>query len=82
MRTTLDAPNLAQKSDAPLFERVTEEDRELLLLMAQGMPLDAIARQLYVSGRTLRRRTRTLCDKLGVSTCIEAVVWAARNRLI
>lgn len=68
--------------DVTLAGWITDEDREILVLLAQGLQLDAIARELFVSGRTLRRRTRTLCDKLGVSTCIEAVVWAARNKLI
>ena len=49
---------------------------------AAAVALNAIARELGVSERTLRRRVRLICDRLGVKTPIEAVVWAARNRLI
>jgi DNA-binding NarL/FixJ family response regulator len=58
---------------------LTSTDIELLRLLAQGVPMDTIARQLYTSCRTNRRRIRALCEKLGVGTPIEAVAWAARR---
>lgn len=60
----------------------TGDDLRLLALLADGLPMDAVARRLELSERTVRRRTRALCDRLGVSTPIQAVVWAVRNRLI
>ena len=65
-------------SDTPL----TVDDRELLRLHSEGMTSEAIARTLNLSERTLRRRTRLLCDRLGVGTPIEAVLWAVRRDLI
>ena len=58
--------------------------RELRLLsaLATGAPITAIAQVLGVSDRTIRRRIRLVCEEIGVSTSIEAVVWAARHRLI
>ncbi|KRC66306.1 LuxR family transcriptional regulator [Aeromicrobium sp. Root236] len=61
---------------------VTDDDLAVLRLLGRGLTTDAIARELGVSERTLRRRVRLICDRLGVKTPIEAVVWAARNRLI
>lgn len=61
---------------------LSEDDVELLALLARGLSLDAVARRLEMSERTVRRRTRTICDRLGVTTPIEAVVWAARRRLV
>ena len=61
---------------------VTDDDLAVLRLLGRGLTTDAIARELGVSERTLRRRVRLSCDRLGVRTPIEAVVWAARNRLI
>ncbi len=58
------------------------DDLHLLELLAQGLPLEAVARQMYLSDRTVRRRTRAICERLQVSTPIEAVVWAVRQQLL
>ena len=58
------------------------DDVTLLGLLARGLPLDVVARRLRTSQRTVRRRTRDICDRLGVGTPIEAVVWAARRGIL
>jgi DNA-binding NarL/FixJ family response regulator len=58
------------------------DDLRLLGLLSQGLPLEAVGRQMYLSDRTVRRRTRAICERLQVSTPIEAVVWAVRHRLL
>ena len=55
---------------------------ELLRLLARGLPLGAVARRLNTSERTVRRRVRGICERLGVTASIEAVVWAARQGLV
>ncbi|WP_018654658.1 hypothetical protein [Actinomadura flavalba] len=62
--------------------RLNEEDLKLLAQIASGVTADVAARKLELSARTLRRRLRTICDRLDVNTPIEAVVWAARRQLI
>ena len=42
------------------------EDLEVLRLLATGISLESVARRLDLSERTVRRRTRALCDRLGV----------------
>jgi len=61
---------------------LTREDVELLRLLARGLPLGAVARRLNTSERTVRRRVRGICERLGVTASIEAVVWAARQGLV
>ena len=61
---------------------LSQDDVALLALLARGLSLDAVARRLDLSERTVRRRTRMICDRLGVTTPIEAVVWAARRHLV
>ena len=61
---------------------LTDDDLAVLRLLSRGLTTDAIARELGVSERTLRRRGRLICDRIGVKTPIEAVVWAVRGRLI
>lgn len=71
----------------PAFRRtwhppLDSEDIRLLELLGRGLPAESVARRLGLSERTVRRRTRAICDRLGVSTAIEAVVWAARRGLV
>ncbi|GAA0379889.1 hypothetical protein GCM10009530_33190 [Microbispora corallina] len=61
---------------------LTDEDLLLLSELAKGVTADRVGRSLDVSGRTVRRRLRGICDRIGVATAIEAVAWAARRRLI
>lgn len=62
--------------------RLSEDELKLLAQIASGVTADVAARKLELSARTLRRRLRTICDRLDVNTPIEAVVWAARRQLI
>jgi len=68
----------------PIVQRQPLDDEELTLLrlLAQGLPIDAVARRLEMSERTVRRRTRAICDRLGVPAPISAVVWAVRQGLL
>ena len=57
----------------PLTRRVppreiSHDDLQLLRLLATGLPVDSVARRLDLSERTVRRRTRTVCDRLGFGT--------------
>ncbi|ONI68909.1 helix-turn-helix transcriptional regulator [Kribbella sp. ALI-6-A] len=61
---------------------MSAEDLRLFRLIATGLPIEAVARRLDLSERTVRRRTRAACDRLGVGTAIEAVVWAAHRGLL
>ncbi len=58
--------------------QLDDDDLRLLALLADGHALDAIARRLNFSERTVRRRIRSLCDRIGVDTPVQAVVWSVR----
>ncbi|MEN3533473.1 LuxR C-terminal-related transcriptional regulator [Microbispora sp. ZYX-F-249] len=79
-------PEVVYRGDslASDFDRAGLTDEDLLLLaeLAKGVTADRVGRSLDVSGRTVRRRLRCICDRIGVATAIEAVAWAARRRLI
>lgn len=62
--------------------KLTNDEVALLAEIASGVTADAAARRLELSARTLRRRLRMICDRLGAETPIEAVTWAARRNLI
>jgi DNA-binding NarL/FixJ family response regulator len=65
-----------------LATKLSHQDVELLRLLAGGLPLDAVARRMGKSERTVRRRVRGICDQLGLGTSIQAVAWAARRGLV
>lgn len=56
---------------------LSAEEVELLQLLGHGLALEAVARRLRTSERTVRRRARAICDRMGVDFPIQAVVWAA-----
>lgn len=47
-------------------------DDTVLALLAAGLTDDAIARRLSISTRTVQRRVRDLCDRLGARTRFQA----------
>jgi DNA-binding NarL/FixJ family response regulator len=61
---------------------LSDADVELLRLLATGLPLDSIGRRLDTSERTVRRRVKSICDRIGCATSIQAVVWATRQGLV
>ena len=61
---------------------VTSEELSILTLMAAGLTLDSVAVRVAMSPRTLSRRLRCVCDRLGVAHPIQAIVWAAHQGLI
>lgn len=61
---------------------LTDEELTVLRLMAEGHTVEAVARRLDISERTVRRKARAVCARLDVETTVEAIVWAVRHRLI
>lgn len=58
---------------------VDDDTRRLLTLLASGLKDDAIARQLGLSTRTMRRRMRAMLDELSAANRFQAGVQAARR---
>lgn len=67
---------------APEGPALNAGDVQLLALVASGLAPDAVARRLGVSSRTVRRRLARICDRLGVASPVQCVVWAVRRGLV
>lgn len=67
---------LGSNAEAPALP---DDERILVQLLASGLTDNAIARQLGLSTRTMRRRTRDLFDSLGAGNRFQAGVQAARR---
>lgn len=61
---------------------LSADEVAVLRLLAEGEALGRVARRLGMSERTVRRKVRSACAKVGCESTIEAIVWAVRNRLI
>lgn len=61
------------------MSRLTNREREVLNLLAEGCRNEAIAERLFISPPTVRTHTQNILSKLGVHSQLEAVAVAARS---
>jgi DNA-binding NarL/FixJ family response regulator len=67
---------------AAALEPLTPREREVLQLMAQGLPNKAIARELRISLHTAKFHVASILGKLGAASRTEAVTLGARQGLV
>lgn len=58
------------------FPELSEREREILTLVAEGLPNPAIARRLFLSEKTVRNRVSSIFAKLNVADRAAAIVVA------
>jgi DNA-binding NarL/FixJ family response regulator len=77
---------LAESLRAPTREKpiepLTEREREVLGLVAQGKANKEIARQLEISERTVRTHVSSILGKLGLASRTQAALYALREGLV
>ncbi|ROQ17653.1 MULTISPECIES: response regulator transcription factor [unclassified Curtobacterium] len=61
---------------------LTAREREVLLLLAQGMSNEEIAVALVLEVSTVKSHLARMLPKLGVRSRLQAVVWAYQNRIV
>jgi DNA-binding CsgD family transcriptional regulator len=61
---------------------LTKREREVLLLLAEGLQLEEIARRLEIGLETVRTHVRHAGARLGASNRTHAVAIAIRHKLI
>lgn len=76
-RRSLQAVGSSRGSDV-----LTSREQEILLLLAQGMSNEEIARTLVVETSTVKSHLARILPKLGVRSRLQAVVWAYQNRFV
>jgi DNA-binding NarL/FixJ family response regulator len=72
----------AERDAMALFEELTEREREILQLLAEGMRNEGIAQKLFISPQTVQTHVRNLLAKLGVHSKLEAVAFAVKHGAI
>jgi pimeloyl-ACP methyl ester carboxylesterase/DNA-binding CsgD family transcriptional regulator len=66
----------ASRPGDPAFARLTAREREVLVLITQGLGNADIGKSLSISEKTVRNHISNLFDKLGVWTRAQAIVFA------
>ena len=94
----VDGIRAAARGDAPLAPRaarelladrrqsgaseLTDREREVLGLLAEGMPNKLIARRLEISEKTVKAHLTRVYGRLGVSDRTQAALWAREHGIV
>jgi DNA-binding NarL/FixJ family response regulator len=72
---------LADRHAAPSpDERLTDREREVLALLAEGQPNKVIARRLRIAEKTVKNHVTHILQTLDVSDRTQAALWLQRRR--
>jgi DNA-binding NarL/FixJ family response regulator len=74
-------PEQARISFDPELDQLTPREREVLRLIARGYTYKEIARELYISAKTVESHVSSVLHKLQLSTRHQLTRWAAERRL-
>jgi DNA-binding NarL/FixJ family response regulator len=72
----------AQRDAQNLLDDLTEREREILQLLAEGRRNDDIATKLFISPQTVQTHVRNILGKLRVHSKLEAVAFAVKHGAI
>jgi DNA-binding NarL/FixJ family response regulator len=76
------AGTLAISSLGNKLPELTQRERDVLRLLADGLANEEIGKRLFISAETVRTHIRKAMDKLDADTRTQAVARALRDRLI
>ncbi len=75
------SPDDVKPSFDPELDQLTTREREVLRLIAQGYTYKEIARELFISGKTVESHVSSVLRKLQLSSRHQLTRWAAERRL-
>jgi DNA-binding NarL/FixJ family response regulator len=75
------AQDVSQPSFDPELDQLTPREREVLRLIARGYTYKEIARELYISVKTVETHVSSVLRKLQLSTRHQLTKWATERRL-
>lgn len=72
---------ITERSTSASGVELSVREREVLLLVAEGLPNKLIARQLEISEKTVKAHLTSVFAQLGVTDRTQAALWAQRHNL-
>ena len=72
---------LSARSRPSIPEALSDREREVLAMVARGLPNKLIARELGISEKTVKAHLTRVFRAIGVSDRTQAALWAERNGL-
>jgi len=75
-------PLMPPTSTESLADELTDREREVLSLLAQGLNTHDIAKSLSISSSTVRNHVQNILNKLQVHSRLEAVAYAFEHGLV
>lgn len=79
--TALSAANKAEGEDAAKIATLTRREKEIILLVGEGLRNRQVAERLFISEITVRHHLTSIFGKLGVSNRLDLAVYAYRHDL-
>jgi DNA-binding NarL/FixJ family response regulator len=70
---------LATRSERRIGPDLTPREREVLALLAKGLPNKRIALELAISEKTVKAHLTSIFERIGVSDRYQAALWAQRQ---
>lgn len=80
--TAKDLAGAMQRRMQPSGPRLTERESEILVLLADGLGVAQIARQLFISESTAKTHISRIYEKLGAANRAQAVMKAVQSGLL
>ncbi len=75
-------PQMPPAAGQSLADELTDREREVLALLAQGLNTNDIAQSLSISSSTVRNHVQNILNKLQVHSRLEAVAYAFEHGLV
>ncbi|WP_010647412.1 response regulator [Oceanobacillus massiliensis] len=73
---------MRHSQEPPLHEQLTDREKEILLLIAQGKTNQQIADDLFIALKTVKVHVSNILGKLEVQDRTQAVIYAFQNNLV